>query len=85
MRRSLSRAPVTQIEISTSQMVMAQKLISIAWNVHDGRRKAEVGVPGRTKLTNRTLMRVSSLPDCSIFRVRWHSSVTGLSPMTRFR
>jgi len=42
IHRYVSATPVSTIEISTTLMVMAMKLISLAWNVHDGRRKVEV-------------------------------------------
>jgi hypothetical protein len=36
-------APTT-IEITGSQMVLAMKLTTFAWNVYDGRRKLEVRI-----------------------------------------
>lgn len=33
------------VDITFSQMVLLQKLTTIAWNVHDGRRKVQVGAP----------------------------------------
>lgn len=32
------------VDITFSQMVLLQKLTTLAWNVHDGRRKREVCV-----------------------------------------
>lgn len=38
--------PVTEIEITFTQMVLVMNLTTFAWNVHDGRRKIEVSAGG---------------------------------------
>jgi hypothetical protein len=34
--------PATEIEVTFTQMVMVMNLTTFAWNVHDGRQKADV-------------------------------------------
>jgi len=43
LRRLLGYVPDGAFDVTFSQMVLAQKLTSFAWNVHDGRQKLEVG------------------------------------------
>lgn len=47
-KRLIGAVPEGAFDVTFSQMVIAQKLTSFAWNVHDGRRKLEVsrGRPG---------------------------------------
>jgi hypothetical protein len=40
--RAFAHIPLSTIEITGSQMVLAMKLITFAWNVEDGRHKHEV-------------------------------------------
>jgi hypothetical protein len=47
-------------------MVLAQKLTSFAWNVHDGRQKLEVSPDAVMVLIGRTLIPASKLYDCNI-------------------
>ncbi|KAK8864477.1 hypothetical protein IAR55_001727 [Kwoniella newhampshirensis] len=42
IRRHLLAIPATAIEITGTQMVLVMKLSTFAWNVHDGRGKAEL-------------------------------------------
>jgi len=43
-RRLLGYVPDGAFDVTFSQMVLAQKLTSFAWNVHDGRQKLEVSL-----------------------------------------
>lgn len=53
-------------------MVLAQKLTSFAWNVHDGRQKLEVRLRengDQIELIGRISTRASKLCDYNIFQV----------------
>lgn len=41
-KRLVGAVPDGAFDVTFSQMVLAQKLTSFAWNVHDGRSKLEV-------------------------------------------
>ena len=43
-KRLIGAVPEGSFDVTFSQMVLAQKLTSFAWNVYDGRRKVEVGL-----------------------------------------
>lgn len=60
-RRLLGFVPDGAFDVTFSQMVLAQKLTSFAWNVHDGRQKLEVGPSLVMGLTNRISTRANKL------------------------
>ena len=67
-RRLLGYVPDGAFDVTFSQMVLAQKLTSFAWNVHDGRQKLEVSIDTGELLTGRTSTQASKPCDYNIFQ-----------------
>ena len=79
-RRLLGYVPDGAFDVTFSQMVLAQKLTSFAWNVHDGRQKLEVSPDTGELMTGRTSTQASKPCDYNIFQALLLIWGTGESP-----
>jgi lysophospholipid acyltransferase len=87
LRRLLGYVPDGAFDVTFSQMVLAQKLTSFAWNVHDGRRKIEVSRPREALLIVGTRLEPASFetatypqPSCLPWLLVSYSSESLLTP-----
>ena len=82
--RAFANIPLSTIEISGSQMVLAMKLITFAWNVEDGRHKHEVTSWQLLPFLSACLMRTLAFPLQELDRAQDGTRVAQLPSLLSF-